>query len=80
MGRLYRLMPWQSSFPCHPNVLWTRQSPVVYFICLPGLLSRLRLAMNDRHVSIFHAKKNHNSCSHSSAAQYILRTITSHYT
>ena len=33
------------------------ESPVVCFICLSGLLRRLRLAMIDRHVSLPHAKK-----------------------
>ena len=36
--------------PLSQDVLWTRQSPVVCFICLSGLLRLLRLAMIDRHV------------------------------
>ena len=39
------------------DVLWTRKSPVVCFLCLSGLLRRLRLAMIDRHISLLHAKR-----------------------
>ena len=35
--------------PLSQDVLWTRQSPVVCFICLSGLPRRLRLAKIDTH-------------------------------
>ena len=44
--------------PLSQDVLWTRRSPVICFICLSGLPGRLRLAVIDRHVSLLHAKKN----------------------
>ena len=57
MVRLYLLMPWRSSFPCHRMYCEPDTSPVVCFICLSRLLRRLRLAMIYRHASLLHAPK-----------------------
>ena len=43
--------------PLSQDVLWTRQSPVVCFICLSGLPRRLRLAKIATYVSLLHANQ-----------------------
>ena len=54
--------------PLSQDGLCTRQSPVVCFTHLSGLLRRLRLAMIDRHVSLFHAPQKKRSSSAGSRA------------
>ena len=56
-GHIVPIHAMEKQLPLSQDVLWARRSPVVCFICLSGLLRRLRLAMTDRHVSLLHAKK-----------------------
>ena len=56
-GQIVPTHAMAKQLPLSQDVLWTQRSPVIYSICLSGLLRRLRLAMIDRHVSLLHAPK-----------------------
>ena len=53
-GQIVPTHAMTKQLPLSQDVLWTRRSPEVCFICLSGLLRCLRLAMIDRHGNLLH--------------------------